>query len=201
MIDIEHIKRLSLILLGILIVFTVNDCITTEKKIQNISNTYPVEPFSAELLLITSAGQSTDAYIFHDIANNLHLNNHFMPEANTYNLRAYSSVVFVVGYSQVGMMLNEVTYEEEFKRVQKIVQTAQAEHLPIIATYLGGNERRSKETDALMEYVCSVSDYIVITADSDRGPFIDKITENGTIPITCVRTVDQISMPLAAIFK
>lgn len=201
MITIEHIKKLSLIILGILIVFLLNDFIQSDKNIQSISNTYPIEPFSAELILITSAGQSTDAYIFHDMANDLHLNNHFMPEISTYDLRAYSSVVFVVGYSEVGMMLNEVTYEAEYKRITKILQTAEAEHLPVITAYLGSDERRSAKTDHLLQYICSESDYILMTGDNAQSPFIDTITDGGSIPITCVNEVDQLSMPLASIFK
>lgn len=201
MITIEHIKKISLILLGILIVFLLNDFIQSDNTIQYISNTYPIEPFSAELILITSAGQSTDAYIFHDMANDLHLNNHFMPEISTYDLRAYSSVVFVIGYSEVGMMLNEVSYEEEYTRITKILQTAEAEQLPVITAYLGSDERRSEETDALLKYIASKSDYILMTSDNGKSPFIDTITENGSIPLTCVNEVDQLSMPLASIFK
>jgi len=188
-------------LLGIWIVFGLKAFIEPDKNIQNISNTYPIEPFSAELILITSAGQSTDAYIFHDMANDLHLNNRFMPEINTYDLREYSSVVFVVGYSEVGMMLNEVSYEEELKRIKKIIQTAEAELLPVVTAYVGSDERRSEKTDALLEYICSESDYILMTIDDANDPFIDRITKSRTIPITCVNNVDQLSMPLASIFK
>jgi len=197
----DYLKKLSLIFVGIVIVFSINTILNFNKGYNSNTINYPLDPFSAELLLITSAGQSTDAYIFHDIINKLQLNNHFMPEANTYDLREYSSVVIVVGHSEVGMMLNDVLYQAEVKRIRKILQTAEAEQLPVIAAYLGGDERLSNETQSLLKSVCDEADYIIMTSDTDKGPLIKRLTNDGQTPITCVPTIDQLSMTLASIFK
>jgi len=194
-------KKILLIVTGMLIVFVINAVINPQVALQPIPNNYPLRPFSAEMILITSAGQSTDAYIFHDIANDYHLNNHFMPEVDTYDLRAYSSIVFVVGYSDVGMMLNDVTYASEVKRIRKILQTAEAEQLPVVVTYLGGDARRSPKTDALLELVCNAADFIILTTDQEQSEFTNALTNNGSIPMTAIQNVDQLSIPLASIFK
>lgn len=201
MINRDTIRKLSLMLLGIFIVFSINAILNFNKGYDNRGINYPLEPFSSEMMLITSAGQSTDAYIFHDLVNKLQLNNHFMPEANTYDLREYSSVVIVVGYSEVGMMLNDVIYKAEAKRIRKIIQTAEAENLPVIAAYLGGAERLNNETQTLLKSVCDEADYIIMTSDTDSGPLIKRLTNDGAIPITCVPTIDELSMALASIFK
>lgn len=197
----DPLKKLALISFGILLVFVINALFSLKTPAKSVFNEYPVTPFSSELLLITSAGQSTDAYIFHDMANDLHLNNHFMPEADTYDLSEYSALVIVVGYSGVGMMLNDVTYEEEVKRLQKLIHHGKAELMPVIITYLGGDERRNEWTDKLLMSVTKRADYIIMTTQEGDSTFVRGLTQGKDIPITTVSSVKDLSMPLVSIFK
>jgi hypothetical protein len=197
----DPLKKMALMAFGMLIVFVTNAIFSIEPPEQTMRNEYPASPYSSEMILITSAGQSTDTYIFHDIANDLHLNNQFMPEADTYDLSAYSALVIVVGYSEVGMELNEVTFDEELKRVEKLIHHGQAELMPIIVTYLGGDERRDEMTDKLLLSLSEKADYIIMTTSNADSYFIRAMTREGEIPITTVSTVKDLNIPLKSIFN
>lgn len=197
----DPLKKMALMAVGILIVFVLNALFSIRMPDIPVSSEYPAAPYSAEMILITSAGQSTDAYIFHDIANGLQLNNQFMPEANTYNLSDYSALAIVVGYSEIGMMLNDVTYDEEVKRLKKLIHHGRAELMPIIVIYLGGNARRNEKTDALLKEVAGQADYIIMNTYSPESPFIKELTHNGQVPITTIRTIKDLTMPLVSIFN
>lgn len=197
----DPLRKMALMAVGILIVFVLNALFSIRMPDVPVSSEYPVAPFSSEMILITSAGQSTDAYIFHDIANDLHLNNQFMPEANTYDLSDYSALAIVVGYSDIGMMLNDVTYDEEVKRLKKLIHHGKAELMPIIVTYLGGDARRNEKTDALLKEVSEEADYIIMTTDYPESVFIKELTANGQTPITTVTNVKDLTMPLVSIFN
>ena len=189
------------VLLGIAIVFAVYGFFKPEPKPQGTDNTFVDAPFSADMLLISSAGQSTDAYVFHDLANKLHLNNHFMPEADLTDVDKYSAAVIVIGYSEVGMMLNDRSYDEELSRVLNLIDHFKEEKRPVIAAFIGGADRRSKSTDGLLQAICHASDFAILnTHDMDRE-FVRLLSEDGDIPVSEVDSIEQVSLSLAFLFR
>jgi hypothetical protein len=188
-------------LLGMAIVFGIYGFFRPDSTQVIQENTFIDAPFSANMLLISSAGQSTDAYVFHDLANKLHLNNHFMPEADMTDVEKYSAAVIVVGYSEVGMMLNDRQYDEELSRVLSLIKRFKEQDRPVVTAFIGGSDRRNKKTDALLETICHESDYVILNShDMDRR-FVDLLSEEGDIPLSEVDSIEQVSLSLAFLFR
>lgn len=154
-----------------------------------------------ETVLITSAGQSTDTYIVKDIANKLRIHNFFMPQAVEPDLEGINTVVFVVGFSELGEKLHEISFEEEKKRVEALLDSLKQKNVPIITVYLGGDHRRSQRTDELIRMTSKESRYIIATVSSDEDEFLSKLSEEYKVPLTLVKNVKEISEPFASAFR
>lgn len=158
-------------------------------------------PIAEEMLLITSAGQTTDTYIIKDVANALKLHNYFMPQATGLDLEDIKSIAIVVGYSDIGERLHNKDFEDEEKRIKGLLTLAQQQEITILTFYVGGQHQRSIETDQLLTMACEVSDYIVVTEDGDYDLFITTLAKENDIPMTIVSDLTNISEPFASAFR
>ena len=159
------------------------------------------KPIAEEMVLITSAGQSTDTYIIKDIANKLMIHNYFMPQASTLDLDDIKSVVFVVGYSKIHETLFDTDYESEIARIEKLIKACNELDLKIITVFIGGDHRNDTYTLSMLDYIGSNSDYIITTADGDKDQSLYKLANSLKIPITIVNKLDDISEPFASAFR
>jgi hypothetical protein len=159
------------------------------------------KPIAKEMVLITSAGQSTDTYIVKDIANKLMIHNYFMPQSDTLEYDEINSVVFVIGYSEISEMLFDTNYDHELSRIKKLVSDSEKMNLKVISIFIGGQHRKDDQTKALLEYLGTNSDYIIATADGDRDQSLYQIAKTYKIPITIVNKLEDISEPFASAFR
>lgn len=159
------------------------------------------KPIAKEYALITSAGQSTDAYILNDISNQLMIHSYFMPQARVDDLKGVRTVVFVVGNSFLGEKTHGISFDDEMKRVEEIIKKANDDMLTIIAVYIGGSERRSKETDELLKLICPNADYLIATKSGDFDDYLSELTESKKTPMTLVGKVSDIEEPFASAFR
>lgn len=185
-----------LIILGLLIINYSDFQIKNKQYIPSLPR-----PIAKEMLLITSAGQSTDTYIIKDIANKLMIHNYFMPQGTDLDLEDIKSIAFVVGYSEIGEKLHDLTIKEELKRVKSLLTLAHKEEITLITFYIGGKQRRSKETELLLTEIASHSDYIISTTDGDYDQFISTLAKENNVPITLVNEITNISEPFASAFR
>jgi hypothetical protein len=154
-----------------------------------------------ETVLITSAGQSTDTYIVKDIANRLRIHNFFMPQALEPDLEGINTVVFVVGFSEIGEKLHGITFENEKKRVDLLLKSLKKNEVTIITVYLGGKHRRNMNTDTLLRMTCSKSQYLIATVSADEDYYLSNLSNEYKVPITLVKNVKNISEPFASAFR
>lgn len=158
-------------------------------------------PISLEPLLITSAGQSTDSYIIKDIANQLRLDNYFIPRASKEQLQDMSSVVMVVGFSEVGMHLNEMDIEEEYERVSALLEDIETNELTLTTVYLRGEQMLSKESESLLKMAMNASDYAIVVEDSGNGRVFAEMADQADIPLTIVESITEVSEPFVSVFR
>lgn len=158
-------------------------------------------PIAQEMVLITSAGQSTDTYIIKDIANKLMLHNYFMPQATTLDLEDINTIVFVVGYSHINEKLYDLDYEQELNRIQTLIEKGLKQGMTMITVYIGGDFRLDEQTMHLLEQVSLHSDYIIATHDGQGNKALLRISQEQGIPLTLVRKLTDITEPFASAFR
>lgn len=201
MINSAIFRKLFLIVIGVTAVFIIKFLVTTDDSARISTNASNIQPISNEMLLITSAGQSTDTYILQDIANDLRLNNLFMPQATSNDLEDISALIIVVGYSDIGLKIQEKSYDDEYLRIQKLIEDGHQLNIPVVAVYLGGSARRSEKNDELIKITCTNADYIICTNDGNNDDYIGKIAELNTITISLIESINDLTKPLALVFR
>lgn len=197
------LKSFILTIMIILMLFIIiNSKIFEKKKETNVFLLPSLpNPIAKEYVLITSAGQNTEAYIINDVANKLMIHNYFMPQAKIADLKGINTIVLVVGTSPLGEKLNNINIEDEKKRVRDLIKEAKKEKLVIIAVYMGGRERRDKSTDELLNVVCPQADYLIGTKEANYDNFLSESARSSKIPLTLINTVSDITEPFASAFR
>jgi hypothetical protein len=109
--------------------------------------------------------------------------------------------VFVVGYSPFGKKLHNMSYEDERKRISELLEKCKRNNLAVITVYIGGKERRGRETDELLKLICPYTDYLIGTKDSNKDGFLSGLAKDSRIPLTLVSSINDISEPFSSAFK
>jgi hypothetical protein len=198
--NIKKVNRITLILMLIVFVALIG---RISAKDVSLRGRYPslARPIAKEVVLITSAGQSTDTYMIKDIANKLMIHNFFMPQATKVDLEEISSLIVVVGYSGIGEKLHKVSFSEEKERVNNLLQVASEKNLPIITVHLGGELRMDDKTYELLKLTVKKSDYIIALISANKKNQLSDLAKELDIPLTLVKSVDDISEPFASAFR
>ncbi|HYE84051.1 MAG TPA: DUF6305 family protein [Clostridia bacterium] len=158
-------------------------------------------PIASAPIVITSAGQSTDTYIIRDISNQLMIRSFFMPQAEAAELEDIKSIVFVVGYSSLGMKLQNMSYEEENARIGKLLKEAEENGLTVLTVALGEDHSYDRKTEELLRLVGGSSDYLIGLRESNNESTLIELAKERDIPMTLVGGIREISGPFASAFR
>ena len=158
-------------------------------------------PIAKTPAVITSAGQSTDTYIIRDITNQLMIRSFFMPQAREVDLKDINTIVFVVSYSSLGMKLQNISYEEEKTRIEKLLLKAKEDGLTVLTVVLGGEQLKDDKTEELLRLIGSRADYIIGLHESRSESILTELAKEGDIPLTLANGVNDISEPFASAFR
>ncbi len=158
-------------------------------------------PIAKAPVVITSAGQSTDSYIIRDISNQLMIRSFFMPQARDVDLKDIKTIVFVVGYSSLGAKLQDVSYEEEKLRIEKLIHKAKENKLTVLTVVIGREQLHDNKTEELLRLIGNQTDYLIGMRESSSESILAELAEDGDIPLTLVKEVNDISEPFASAFR
>lgn len=159
------------------------------------------QPIAKTPAVITSAGQSTDSYIIRDMANQLMIRSFFMPQASDVDLEEMNTIVFVVGYSSLGLKLQDISYEEEKSRIRKLLARAAEDKLEVITVAIGGESAYERKTEELLRLVGEKSDYFIGIRDSCNESILTELASKTEKPLTLVGEVKDITEPFASAFR
>jgi hypothetical protein len=158
-------------------------------------------PIAKAPVVITSAGQSTDTYIIHDISNQLMIRSFFMPQAEDIDIKDIKTIVFSVDYSSLGTKYKDISYDEEKKRINKLIKKAKDKELTVLTIVLGGKQPHEKKTEELLRLIGNQTDYFIGLRGSGNEEILTELAENRDIPLTLVDGVNDISEPYASAFR
>lgn len=158
-------------------------------------------PIAKESVLITSAGQSTDACIVAEIANELMIHNFFRPQAGPSDLHDINSLAVVVGYSSIGMKSSSISLDEEKARLVRLLEKAKKGNLIVLVLFIGGKHRRGPETDELLELVSAKGDYLIGVREANYDNFLVDLAKKHALTLTLVKDINDIREPFASAFR
>jgi len=196
-----RLKDAALFVLGMVCVFAFYYGWVVEAETQTTLTTFVAETIPDDRIMITSAGQNIEAYIVQDVVNESRLNNWFIPEARAADLEGISAVIISVGYSELGIDLHKSDLVSEKERIEAVLTEALERKTPVICIYLGGAERRSVETDKLLELAVPGSDYLIALAAGDEDRFLTDLSEAHQVPAVFIQDLQDLEKPLASLFR
>lgn len=169
--------------------------ITVLKKIMLLASIFLIIPLMSVLaedittgiaieepVLITSVGQSVDAFLVKAVFDKLRINADLIPMANQEDLRDYKQVFIVPGFSHKGLSSAGFTFQEEINRTMQLVETAEEFSQPLVLVYIGSFFLGDSREENLLEIVASSASFMIIYEDSP-GPlqFLLDISEEKSI--------------------
>lgn len=154
-----------------------------------------------EPVLITSAGQSADALMIKVLSEKAGLEYQFDKIAAPEKADSAKSVIIVCGGSTKGLGAANIDKEQEYQRVEALIQHAKKNKLPIITTHVGGKSRRGTLSDYFNQLAAENADYLIVVSGGDEDGFFSGIAKKKEITIELPEKIASIQEILEKIYR
>jgi len=157
--------------------------------------------FSAQdPVLITSAGQSADILMLKILSTKASLDYTLDKIASAKTIEGFKSVIIVSGGSTKGLGAAKIDKEEEYTRVEKLIEAAKKKNIPIIAAHIGGKSRRGALSDYFNKLVAENADHLIVVENGNQDDFFSKIAKEKGIEINLTEKIVLIKDILKTIY-
>jgi len=144
-------------------------------------------------LLITSAGQSADVQIAGVLAKRAGLAATLSKAATEAELENIRTLALVIGVSMKGLGAAGLDLDQETSRVNRLVDAAKSQNIPLLCLHLGGEARRGNLSDQLITAFLPSARMVIVVKSGNKDGFFTRICEEKTVPLLELeRTVDAI---------
>ncbi len=154
------------------------------------------EPF-----LVTSAGQSLDAYLVKAAFDKLGVKSDLETIAYADDLEGFNQIIIVGGFSHKGIASAGLSFLDEIERVSQILEKAEEISMPIIFIYLGTFFLGDSREVNLIEVITPLASQIIVYVECS-GPlsYIYEVAEKNDIPVSHINDVNDLSEEFSRIF-
>ena len=152
--------------------------------------------------IITSAGQSSDVAIVKVMLNTqLKLGLEYKPLAQPSDLAGMKTLVMSVGASTKGLGAAGLDMDKEMARATALVKAAKAASIRILVMHTGGEARRGKTSNDLIQIVAPEADYIVVVAAGNKDKLFNTLAAARNVPVVEVARMADAGSAVKAVFK
>ncbi len=135
--------------------------------------------------LITTIGQSSDIAVVKALLNNrLKLGLDVKPTAQPGDLTGVKTLVIVLGASTKGLGAAGIDLDQEKARAVALMKAAKEQHVQVLGLHVGGETRRGKTTDDLIELTVCDSKQIVVVASGNKDKMFNTLAGKCNVPVT-----------------
>lgn len=157
--------------------------------------------FKASLpVLITSSGQSPDAFVVKVLFDRAKIANDYDELATASQIGGAKTLVLVLGGSAKGLGAAGIDEDEELARVKGLIDEAKKKKISVIGIHIGGESRRGPLSAKFIEASAPQCDYLVIKEDGNADGYFTKLGTTNKIPVTTVKDSNEIGGILKAVF-
>jgi Domain of unknown function (DUF6305) len=155
---------------------------------------------AAPPVLVTSIGQSLDAFQVQLAVKRAGIAFQYDPRAEADKLAEVKTVFLAVGASLKGFGDAGITIKDELARTGKLLDAAKSNGTTIVVLHMGGEERRDVLSNQLIELTAPRAHQLIIREDSDADGMFAGIAKSGNIPLTVIDNVINLRKPLQEMF-
>jgi hypothetical protein len=152
--------------------------------------------------LITSIGQSSDIAVVKALLNTkLKLGLEAKSLAQPADLSGVKTLVVVLGASVKGLGAAGLNFDQEMERTKALLKAAEEKGIPILAMHVGGEARRGKTTNDLIESIVPKSKYIVVVASGNKDKLFSTMAAKHGVPVAEVSNLAAAGDAVKSLFK
>jgi len=151
-------------------------------------------------VLVTSIGQSLDAFQVQLAVRRAGIAFQYDPRAGADKLAEVKTVFLAVGASLKGFGDAGITIKDELARTGKLLDAAKSNGTTIVVLHMGGEERRDVLSNQLIELTAPRAHQLIIREDSDADGMFAGIAKTGNIPLAVIDNVINLRKPLQEMF-
>ena len=152
--------------------------------------------------LLTSAGQSSDIAVVKALLNTkLKLGVEVKPLAQVEDLAGVKTLIVVVGASTKGLGAAGLDIDKEIARTKTLLKAAKEKGIQVLALHTGGEARRGKTSNDLIEIVVPQSQQVVIVASGNKDKIFTNLASKTGISLTEVASLAAAGDSVKAAFK
>jgi hypothetical protein len=152
--------------------------------------------------LLTSVGQSSDIAIVKVVTNTqLKLDLAVKPVATAADLTGVRTLVVVVGASTKGLGAAGLDVEKETARAAALLKAAKEKGIKVLALHTGGESRRGKTSNDMIEAVMPGADMAVVVAAGNKDKLFNTLAAKRSTPLLEVEKVTALTDALRPLFK
>lgn len=152
--------------------------------------------------LITAIGQSADVSVVKVLLNTqLKLGLEFKPLAQVGDLVGMKTVVMVVGASAKGLGAAGLDMDKEIARTRALLQAARTQGAQVLVMHTGGESRRGKTSNDLIDVVVPEAAYVVVVASGNKDKHFQMLASKRNTPVAEVEKLSGAGSVLKGLFK
>jgi hypothetical protein len=157
--------------------------------------------FKAELpMVITSSGQSLDAYTLSLVCKRVKLDHAFNNTLKSDELTGIKTLIIVMGGSAKGLGEAGIDEKGELARVNGLMTKAKELKIKVIAVHLGGESRQGALSDKFIDPVVAKADCLIVTEDGNKGGVFTNMAKTKKIPLLMVKKSVDVGGVLKGVF-
>ena len=152
--------------------------------------------------IVTSIGQSSDVAIVKVMLNTqLKLGLDYKPTAQAADLAGIKTLVVVIGASTKGLGAAGLDMVREIERTIALLKAAREKGVRVLALHTGGEARRGKTSNDLVNLVVPESDYVVVVAGGNKDKLFNTLAAKRNTPVVEVEKTAAAGNAVKAVFR
>lgn len=164
------------------------------------SSVFAGPPYAKPALLV-SAGQSSDIVVVKALLNTqLKLDLTVKPVAQPADLAGMKTLVLVVGSSAKGLGAAGLDMDKEIGRTKTLLAAAKEQKIPVIVMHTGGESRRGKTSNDLIDVVVPAADHVVVVASGNKDKVFNTLAAKSKATVVEVEKLAEAGAAVKSAF-
>ena len=151
--------------------------------------------------VITSLGQSPDAYTVSVLAKRANLTMDYNSLLPAKEVSKYKTVIMCVGVSLKGFGSAGINLDTELKRGKELIKAAKDNKVFLVMVHAGGEGRREQMTDMLLDTLANNANLWVVLEAGNEDGYFTKLSNKSKIPVLIVKDFVEIQGVLKEMFS
>lgn len=152
-------------------------------------------------ILITSSGQSPDAFVVKVLLDRAKIESSYNGLANVDEIKDIKTLIIVMGGSTKGLGAAGIDEKFELDRSIKIIDEAVKQGIVVLGIHIGGEGRRGPLSQQFIDAVAPKTQGLIVTEEGNKDGYFSNLAKEKNIPLVLVTTTPEVGGVLQKVFQ